>query len=114
MSIENIENINLNKNLLSIIPNIQLVKYRDVETLRIEEDLGIYGDDAAELLFEYASKFNVDLSQFNFDLYFNKESVIVYFCKLFCLYKLFPKLSKKRKALTIADLQKGIEAKQLI
>jgi acyl carrier protein len=45
------------------------------ETL-IEDDLGVTGDDAAELILEYSKKYNVDISNFIFTKYFNEESSV--------------------------------------
>ncbi len=43
---------------------------------RLYEDLGIYGDDAVELLIEYGKKFNVDVSKFMAADYFEGEGGI--------------------------------------
>ena len=39
----------------------------------IENDLGVTGEEAAELLSSFSAKFNVDISKFDFDKYFNEE-----------------------------------------
>jgi len=39
----------------------------------IENDLGVTGDDAGELLSAFRDKFKVNLSKFNFEKYFNDE-----------------------------------------
>ncbi|MTI19462.1 DUF1493 family protein, partial [Fulvivirga sp. RKSG066] len=36
---------------------------------RLYEDLGVYGDDAAELLYTYSREFQVDLKSFDIDKY---------------------------------------------
>lgn len=41
---------------------------------RLMEDLGVDGDDAAELLQEFASRFKVDLSRFEFQRHFGPEA----------------------------------------
>lgn len=71
--------------------------------LGIEKDLGFDGDDAAELIFDYSEKFGVDISKFNYKLYFTPEDSLTYI-----IFKLFPKLNSKRKELTIGDLMAGI------
>ncbi|QNF31853.1 DUF1493 family protein [Adhaeribacter swui] len=43
----------------------------------IENDLGITGDDAVELLEKFAQKFKVDLDGFDFSKYFSPEGVYV-------------------------------------
>ncbi len=42
------------------------------ETL-IENDLGVTGDDAAEMILNYSKKYKVDISNFLFAKYFNEE-----------------------------------------
>lgn len=41
---------------------------------RLGEDLHIIGDDAEELLSEFSSHFDIDLSNFDFDNYFPREA----------------------------------------
>lgn len=41
----------------------------------IEDDLGITGDDASELMEKFSTKFNVDLAGFNFMKFFSPEGV---------------------------------------
>lgn len=77
--------------------------------LRLEEDLGVYGDDAVYFMEKYSEIFGVDINDFPFYEYFSPESDNV---SLF-LRKLIKKL-KKNKTLTIKDLKKGIEKKKLI
>lgn len=73
----------------------------------LERDLGIYGDDAVELLLDYGEKFNVDLSKFNASEYFSPEgdSILPSIIRLFT-----EKKETKTKELTIGDLEKGIYA----
>jgi acyl carrier protein len=42
---------------------------------RIAEDLGVDGDDAEELMDEFAESFNVDLSAFRFEEHFGGEGI---------------------------------------
>lgn len=42
-------------------------------TTRIEQDLGITGDDASELMAAFGERFEVDLSEFKFDHHFGQE-----------------------------------------
>lgn len=73
----------------------------------IEKDLACYGDDAAELIYCYGERFSVDISNFNFKLYFTSENLFIYL-----LRKILPCLSSK-KELTIGDLLAGIKAGRL-
>lgn len=74
----------------------------------IEKDLGFYGDEAAELIYYYGKKFEVDTSSFNFKIYFTPEEIIIYL-----LRKILPCLNPKKKELTIGDLVAGIKAGRL-
>ena len=69
------------------------------ETL-IENDLGITGDEAAELLSAFSDKFKVNISEFDFEKYFNDEPTAFIYAR-----KIFP--------FTIGHLEKGIVAKRL-
>lgn len=72
---------------------------------RLYEDLGIYGDDAAELLVNYGKRFNVDVSKFMAADYFKGEGVdmIGWLIRLFSGKQRVSKL----KVLTVNDLEKG-------
>jgi acyl carrier protein len=76
----------------------------------LEKDLGIIGDDAVELLLEYGKKFDVDLSNLDMRRYFTPEgdTILPSIIRVFTLSK-EPKVSE----LTIGDLVKGVQAKQL-
>jgi len=82
-----------------------------IET-RIEDDLGVYGDDAVEFMIAYGKEFNVDVSNFMAADYFDGEGGL----------KLFPFIkhifgikgtSTSRKTLTVGHLEKGIIAGRL-
>lgn len=80
------------------------------ENSRIEEDLGITGDEAWEFLIEYGKTFNVDVSNFMAADYFKAEGFdfitpILEFLKL--------KKKSMKKTLTIDDLIKGVIAGKL-
>ena len=64
------------------------------ETL-IEEDLGVTGDDAADMIQKYGKNFNVNISNFNFTKYFNDEPSIFL-------------SNKSRSVLSIGHLEKAI------
>jgi len=76
--------------------------------LGIEKDLSFYGDEAADLICSYGEKFGVDISNFNFKIYFTPEELIIYL-----LRKILPCLNPKKKELTIGDLVAGIKAGRL-
>ena len=42
----------------------------------IEDDLGITGDEAAELIMNFSKKYNVDIHEFVFSNYFYDESAV--------------------------------------
>jgi len=81
----------INKNIDDNSPN-----------LRLEKDLNIYGDDAVEFLEKFSKKFNVNITNFNFDQYFNPEIDKI---SLF-LKNIFNKNIKSD--LTINDLKEAI------
>lgn len=65
----------------------------------IEDDLGVTGDDAEELIIEFSSRYNVDISSFDFTKYFYPEPFVL-------------KKSELSK-LTVNHLLKSIEARRL-
>jgi hypothetical protein len=77
-------------------------------TLGIERDLSFYGDDDDEFIYYYGEKFDVDISNFNFRLYFTPENQMLYL-----LIKILPCLNPKKKELTICNLIEGIKAGRL-
>lgn len=68
-------------------------------TTELYKDLLIYGDDAEEFLQAFSKEFNVDISNFNIGEYFLNEGVHFF--------------GKKKKVLTLADLEKAIETGKL-
>lgn len=67
------------------------------EQTSIEDDLGVTGDDAVELMIKYAKLFNVDLSGFSPIKYFHPEPSI------FASYR-------KISAINVGHLKQGIDA----
>ena len=64
----------------------------------IARDLGVDGDDAVGFFLKFRDEFDVDLSQFKFDVYFGSEG-----------FKLFPAISstfgwRRKKAPVTVDL----------
>ncbi len=78
-------------------------------TTMLEKDLGIYGDDALELILKFGKKFNVDVTRFLAADYFSGEGFMLppYWRKL--LKMKFP----DKKELTINHLVKALAAGKL-
>jgi acyl carrier protein len=74
---------------------------------RLLEDLGIDGDDASEILIEFATRFKVDLGEFEFGRHFGPECGYMPFYSLFCW--LFRVRRQKIEPVTIEDLVKAVE-----
>lgn len=106
--------MNEKKILLTKISYFITKKYGPNETIdensRIEEDLGITGDEAWEFLIEYGKSFNVDVSNFMAADYFKAEG-FDFITPILEFLKLKKKIIKK--TLTINDLIKGIIAGKL-
>lgn len=84
----------------TMVRNVNFNRYT-----QIERDLGVTGDDAAELIEAFAQEFRVDLTHFTFHDYFGPEGTDV-FCD-------FPD-SKSRKKLNIADLEEAVKQHKLL
>jgi acyl carrier protein len=78
---------------------------------RLYNDLGIYGDDAVELLVGYGIFFNVDVTKFMAADYFRGEGDLILPALIRFLTGKRPESGKK--VLTIAHLEKGIVAGRL-
>jgi acyl carrier protein len=78
---------------------------------RLYDDLGVYGDDAIDLLINYGKKFIVDVSGFMAADYFKGEGIDL----IGGLFRLFTgkRLATELKVLTVNDLEKGISAGKL-
>jgi acyl carrier protein len=76
----------------------------------LQNDLGIYGDDAIDFLVAFSKKFNVDISKFMAADYFNPEGVDV----VGTIVRLFTgKKKKEKKELTMRHLEKAVRAGKL-
>ncbi|MFC7526263.1 DUF1493 family protein [Parapedobacter sp. GCM10030251] len=73
---------------------------------RLEDDLGIYGDDAVEFILKYAKKYNVDVKRFMAADYFSSEGRSVLPS---LLHEIFGTRENSRKALTVRHLYNGIK-----
>lgn len=101
----------MNIKLKQLIVNKLGVDYEDVlpETM-LEEDLGLYGDDAMEFLVVFSKEFNVDISNFMAADYFSPEGDII----LPSLIRAITgKKKKKQKYLQVQHLEKAILAGRL-
>ena len=80
------------------------------ENASLENDLGIYGDDAIEYLVAFGKKFNVDISKFMAADYVSAEGIDI----IGPVVRLFTgKKEKTRKDLTIRHLEKAVLAGRL-
>ena len=101
------ENVNLN--LLNEVISFLEEIYGSFDSVsmnketKIEKDLKITGDEAAEFLIKYGKKFKVNVSGFLMDEYFKGEGYSILEC-------LGLRKSKVKKNLTVGDLVKGIKA----
>jgi acyl carrier protein len=76
----------------------------------IEDDLGIYGGDAVELLIAYGKEFKVDVSNFMAADYFSGDGDVI----LPALIRFFTgKKKPQKKALTVGHLEIGITVGRL-
>lgn len=76
---------------------------------RIQEDLGVSGDDAVEFILAYGKEFNVDVTNFMAADYFEAEGGL----RIWYLLKDLLGFNKKGKILTVGHLEKGIYAGKL-
>lgn len=69
---------------------------------KLEDDLGITGDDAVDFFDKFSKEFNIDLSALDFRRYFESEGVgLINFSWLFGKRK---KVKRSLHEITIADL----------
>lgn len=98
----------MNSKLYEFISKAVLVDIKILnKSTRLEQDLKLFGDEAAEFIYDYGIEFGVDMKDFDFEKYFTKET------DFYFMYKLFPSLNTKKRELTINDLIKGAEKKYL-
>jgi acyl carrier protein len=93
----------LNQELVSFIKDFWDESLEITAETKIEDDLGITGDDADEFLVAFSKKFNVSLKKFIFKKYFESEP------SLFSHFKSAPS-----KRLTVNMLVEAIEKGELI
>jgi hypothetical protein len=98
--------------------NIKLFKFIENETgiildesclnFSVQKDLGIYGDEAYDFILNFSNIFQVDITEFKFNEYFNNE-----IDGISLLLISFFKKSKKSQ-LTVEKLRQAIISKKLI
>jgi acyl carrier protein len=77
---------------------------------RIEEDLGVWGDDAVDLIIEFGKRFKVNVSNFMAADYFSPDGDRI----LPAIFRMLTgKKQKKHKALTIYHLDRAINEGRL-
>lgn len=76
---------------------------------RLEDDLGVYGDDAVDFMLAYGKHYNVDVSKFMAADYFSGEGSGIL---SYIINRLFG-IPEKRKTFTVGHLYKGIQAGRL-
>ena len=70
---------------------------------KLEDDLGITGDDAVEFFEKFSKEFNIDLSALDLRKYFESEGVgLINFSSIFGRQK---KVKRSLHEITIADLE---------
>jgi hypothetical protein len=69
------------------------------ETL-IEDDLGVTGEEASDLIQNFAKKYKIDITEFNFEKYFNDEPSVF-------------TVGKKISPFTVGYLEKAVIAGRL-
>ncbi|AEV99380.1 hypothetical protein A4D02_34260 [Niastella koreensis] len=70
----------------------------------LQKDLKIYGDDAAEIIIAFGKEFNVDISDFKLQEYFEPEGDAV----IASIMRLFKKKKMSYKPLTLGDLEYAV------
>jgi Protein of unknown function (DUF1493) len=80
------------------------------ETDRLQHDFGLDGRDAAQFLERFAARFEVDMTAFQFEDYFGKESAGC--IPLWLVWMVIPPLRPKVKPITLSDLQRSVKAKK--
>ena len=81
----------------------------DSSDLRLEEDLGLYGDEAIDFLSRFAERFHVDMTGFRIDQRFRPEvDVISEFFRT-----LFSAKGKRGPSPSIHDLKRAVRTGRL-
>jgi acyl carrier protein len=82
-----------------------IIEGKITENSSLENDMGIYGDEAVEFIIAFGKEFNVDVSNFEAADYFNPEGDTI----LPAIIRFFTgKKKRKQKELRIKHLMKAI------
>lgn len=73
---------------------------------RLQSDMGIYGDDAMEIMNRFSAHFNVSIEDFDYNKYFS-SSPNSFLSSFLQLLRLVP--DTKRIELTLGDLERFIQ-----
>ena len=105
----------MNENVLfeQIVQFVQNERWDGMYNRRTEllNDLKLWGDDAYEFIVAFSKKFNVDISEFDFDKYFYPEGDRILSAILDFV------LRRKRPAkvkITLADLERAVKIRKLV
>lgn len=71
---------------------------------RVEQDLGVTGDDAIEFIIAFGKEFNVDISRFKFENHFRPEGIDV----IGIIGTLFGKKKITKRHLTLGNLEEAV------
>lgn len=80
---------------------------------KLQEDLNIYGDDASEFFIKFSKEFDVDISNFSIDPYFENEGSGFYLFVSRLFSGKSKGLARNKKEMTIEHLEKAIETGHL-
>ncbi|MEH7887843.1 DUF1493 family protein [Elizabethkingia meningoseptica] len=72
-----------------------------IRSTKLQEDLGIGGDDADELVYEFSKIFKINIDNFTISKYFENYPESSFFSS--------KKTTDKRKELTLGDLENSIK-----
>jgi len=95
------------QSLIKLLPNLPLIGNPEdiTEATRLEEDLMLFGYAARMFIFRYSEVFDVNISEFNFNKYFSKDTPTS---------QAWRHIFKRRKnILTIGHLQRAIQYGEL-
>jgi len=89
-----------NKNLIAFISKRSGVNENEINyNSLIEDDLGVSGEDAEELIIEFSKHFKVNIDEFKFNKYFDPEP---------SAFDFLNHNNRKKEPLTVEHLAKGI------
>ncbi|MGN6420024.1 MAG: DUF1493 family protein [Pseudobacter sp.] len=98
-----------------IIEKAHVEAWEVIKTASLQNDLGIYGNDAVEFFNAFSKEFSVDVSGFVLDDYFDAEASSDF---MGVIFKLLPKKIQgnyphRKKEFTVEHLIKAVQAGKL-